>query len=251
MKLKQTFILFLFIFFLFSCADYKISKKADKIERQYYSSSGFTLIYDDELFITKAVNKKINNDDIVILHNFLKKNTPVKIINPENSMTVEAKILKKANYPKIFNSVISKKVALLLKLNPGNPFVEIIELKKNETFIAKEGSIFEEEKNVADKAPVDQIKMNDLSISSENNKKKSNKDNNFIIVISDFYYNESAVNLKNELVKKINLNKVLVKKINNNKYRLLVGPFKNFNALKNTYISLNNLGFENLNIIRE
>ena len=32
---------------------------------------------------------------------------------------------------------------------------------------------------------------------------------------------------------------------------LLVGPFKNFNALKTTYISLNNLGFENLNIYKE
>ena len=251
MKLKQTSILFFFIFFLFSCADYKINKKPDKIEKQYYSSSGFTLIYDDELFLAKVVNKKINNNDIVILHNFLKKNTPVKIINPENSMTVEAKILRKANYPQIFNSVISEKVALLLELDSKNPFVEIIELKKNETFIAKEGSIFDEEKTVADKAPVDQIKMNDLSISIENNKKKSYKNNNFIIVISDFYYKESAINLKNELVKKINLNKILVKKINNNKYRLLVGPFKNFNALKNTYISLNNLGFEYLNIIRE
>ena len=31
----------------------------------------------------------------------------------------------------------------------------------------------------------------------------------------------------------------------------LSGPFKNFNALKTTYISLNKLGFENLNIYRE
>ena len=42
-----------------------------------------------------------------------------------------------------------------------------------------------------------------------------------------------------------------VKKINDKKYRLYAGPFKNFNALKNTYISLNKLGFENLNINRE
>ena len=41
------------------------------------------------------------------------------------------------------------------------------------------------------------------------------------------------------------------RKISNNKYRLLAGPFKNFNALKSTYISLNNLGFESLNIYEE
>ena len=82
-------------------------------------------------------------------------------------------------------------------------------------------------------------------------KKKSDKKSNFILVISDFYYEDSANNLKKDLVKKTKMNNISVKKINNKKYRLLVGPFKNFNALKTTYISLNNLGFENLNIYRE
>jgi len=57
--------------------------------------------------------------------------------------------------------------------------------------------------------------------------------------------------LKKDLLKKININNISVKKINNNKYRLLVGPFENFNALKTTYISLNKLGFGGLNIYRE
>ena len=47
------------------------------------------------------------------------------------------------------------------------------------------------------------------------------------------------------------MNNFYVKKIKDNKYRLLIGPFKNFNALKTTYISLNELGFEGLNIYRE
>ena len=81
-------------------------------------------------------------------------------------------------------------------------------------------------------------------------KKKIFKDNNFIIVINDFYYEDSAINLKNELFKKTGFSNILVRKISNNKYRLLAGPFKNFNALKTTYISLNNLGFEDLNIYK-
>ena len=92
--------------------------------------------------------------------------------------------------------------------------------------------------------------MKDLSTSTES-KKNVVKKNKFILVISDFYYIDSANDLKNQLEKKLNLNNASVKKINNNKYRLLVGPFKNFNALKTTYISLNNLGFENLNIYKE
>ena len=69
--------------------------------------------------------------------------------------------------------------------------------------------------------------------------------------MSDFYYIDSANNLKNELNKKIGPNNFFVKKINNKKYRLYAGPFKNFNALKAIYISLNNLGFEGLNIYKE
>ena len=69
-------------------------------------------------------------------------------------------------------------------------------------------------------------------------------------MINDFYYEDSAINLKNELFKKTGFSNILVRKISNNKYRLLAGPFKNFNALKTTYISLNNLGFEDLNIYK-
>ena len=78
--------------------------------------------------------------------------------------------------------------------------------------------------------------MNDLTKNEVENKRKSNKKSNFILVISDFYYEESAINLKKDLVKKTKMSNISVKKINDKKYRLLVGPFKNFNALKTTYI---------------
>ena len=90
--------------------------------------------------------------------------------------------------------------------------------------------------------------MDDLSTEKILIRKNDKKSHNFTLVISDFYYIESAKLLKEELIKKINSNKILIKKINNNKYRLLVGPFENFNALKTTYISLNNFGFETLNV---
>ena len=108
--------------------------------------------------------------------------------------------------------------------------------------------MFDEEKTVAEKAPVDEIKMDDFSINESVSNKEISKGSNFLLVVNDFYYEESANNLKNDLVKKTKMNNISIKKINNNKYRLLVGPFKNFNALKTTYISLNNLGFEISNI---
>jgi len=89
--------------------------------------------------------------------------------------------------------------------------------------------------------------MNDLTLKTDIDIKKQSKIN-FIVVINDFYYLDSAKKLKKELTKKITTNNISIKKINNKKYRLFAGPFKNFNTLKTTYISLNKLGFENLNI---
>ena len=250
MNLKKVILVLLLIIQLYACADYKTDKETQYNEKLYYSSSGFALIYEEELYKQKVINRKLDNQDINVMHNILKKNTPIKIINPENSKVIETKVYKKAHYPKIFNIVISKKISTILELDVNNPYVEILELKKNKTFIAKEGSIFEDEKNVADKAPVDQIKMDDLTKDQTQIEEKITKKSNFILVISDFYYLSSANNLRNELVKKININNISVKKINNKKYRLFAGPFENFNALKNTYISLNQLGFESLNVYR-
>ena len=147
--------------------------------------------------------------------------------------------------------VISRKIASFLELDFNNPYVEIIETKKNKTFIAKKSETFDEEKNVSEKAPVDEVKMDDLIKDEIKIEKKKVLSKNFILVISDFYFLDSANNLKKELLKKTKMSNISIKKINNKKYRLLVGPFKNFNALKTTYISLNNLGFENLNIYTE
>ena len=56
---------------------------------------------------------------------------------------------------------------------------------------------------------------------------------------------------KKELIKKTGIKGYAIKKIGENKYRLLLGPFKNFNTLKSSYISLNKIGFDELNIYRE
>ena len=251
MNLNKIILLFISTHFLYSCADYQTSKKINEKEKKYYSSRGFALIYEDHLYIEKIVNKKINNDGLRVMHNLLRINTPIKIINPENSKVIETKIYKKADYPKIFNVVINKEIASILELDVNNPYVEVFETKKNKTFVAKESNTFEEEKNVSEKAPVNEVEMDDLTIEKNKSEEKIDKKSYFVLVINDFYYIDSANNLKKSLIEKTKLDNISVKKINDNKYRLLVGPFENFNALKTTYISLNNLGFENLNVYKE
>ena len=249
MKYFKIFFIFLYLFFVTSCTTLPNNKTTP--EKTYFSSSGFALVYEDSLFEKKIINKKINNEKIIVLHNILNSNTLIKLTNPINSKSITTKIFRKAEYPTIFNVTVSKKVSDILELDLENPYLEITEVKKNKTFIAKKSETFEEEKNVSEKAPVDEVKMDDLVKDKIKIEEKKVVSKNFILVISDFYYLDSANNLKKELLEKTKISNIFVKKINNNKYRLLVGPFKNFNALKTTYISLNNLGFENLNIFRE
>ncbi len=105
-------------------------------------------------------------------------------------------------------------------------------------------------KNVADKAPVTEIQIDNLS-DKETTISKEIKKYKYFIIVSDFYYLSTANELKKDLIKKTKISDIFVKKINNNTHRLLIGPFQNFNALKFSYISLNNLGFEELNIYKE
>ena len=251
MNLIYKILFFLLILFMTQCANYNNVKKSQETDKKYYSSVGFALIYDDSLLDQGILNRKIDNNEIIVLHSFLKRNTPVKLTNPDNLMSIDAKVYKNANYPKIFNVVVSKKISTILDLDPDNPYIEVIEYKSNKTFVAKESNIYDEEINVALKVPVNEIKVDDLSKKKIKTKKKSIKKTSFILVIADFYYFDSANNLKIQLINQTGNRDFIVKKINNNKYRLYVGPFKNFNTLKSTYISLNNLGFENLNVYKK
>ena len=251
MKLTKIIITLTSIVLLYSCADYKTQQAREGVEKNYYFSKGFALVYNEDLYYQKVVNKKFSDEKYGAMHNLLKVNTSVKIINPSNSKFLDIKISKKANYPKIFNIVLSRSAAFALELDMENPYVEVFETKKNKTFVAKESNTFEEEKNVSKKVPVDEVKIDILTEQDVNTKKKIVKKNNFILVINDFYYFDSANDLKKVLREKIKVDNISIKKINNNKYRLFAGPFKSFNTLKTTYISLNKLGFEDLIVHRE
>ncbi len=249
MKFNLSYI-YIFVF-LFSCTqDMKIIKKPSKIEEPIptYFSKGFALIYDNSVFESKIVDKKLNNDQNYVLHPFLNNDTLVSISNPFNSKSLTAKIKKTINYPSIYNIVITKKMADKLELDINNPYVEVLSIKKNDKFIAKEASIFDEEKKVANKAPVTSINVNDMSNFTPKIIVKKKKPS-YIINIVEFYFLESAETTKNRFEKEANLENIKIKKISKNKFKVYSGPHAYFNTVKDIYFSLNKLGFENLNII--
>ena len=246
MKFKYFFL----IFFLFSCVeDIKLINRNNIQVKKTFISKGFTLIYNDNLIKKKTIKKRIDAREYVILHSFLERNTYVKILNPINSKTVIAKVKYKTNYPIIYNSVITDRIAEELELNYDEPYIEIIEIRKNDTFFSKKAKTFDEEKNVANKAPVTDVNINIIFSEPENNKTQIKK-NEYIINIGEFYYLESANIVKNRLIDDANLSNIKIKKLSENKFRVYMGTYSSFITMKDTYFAISKLGFEHLDIMK-
>ena len=162
MNYKKLIIIFLF---LSSCSTNNINKFEDKkkVPMQVYSNKGFALLYKDNLKKSRLLNKKIDERSLIIFQKNLKKNTSVKITNLLNNKSVLAIVGKNSKYPSFYNSVISKRIAETLELDLNEPYIVITLISKNSTFIAKKSKTFEEEKEVAEKAPVDGIKISNLN----------------------------------------------------------------------------------------
>lgn len=244
-------IILLLLFFLASCTtNQQIQNDALIIEK--FSNSGFTLIYDPLLYENKTINKKMNQRDLLIFQRNLRKGTSVKLTNPENNKTIIAKVGVSAKYPDFNNSVVSIRISKELELNSDEPFIYIEEIIGNDSFIAKKSKTFEEEKTVADKAPVETISINNLNESSSDKTKKTKNKKKFSynIKIADFYYKSTANMMAERVRNEISLNNTKIEKISENTFRVLIGPFANLKTLQNAYNSVKKLDFENIEIIK-
>ena len=243
--------IFILIFlFLYSCSTNQISKK-QTIQTEAYLNKGFTLLYKDNLKKNKLISKKIDERSLIIFQKNLKKDTTVKITNLLNNKSILAKVGSKSAYPNFFNSVVSKRIFDELELDESEPYVEIKTISQNSTFLAKKAKMYDEEKNVAEKVPVEGIVINDLSLNKKKNKKKQKKDKfNYIIKIADFYYENTAILMQNKIIDDLKLKNSKISKISNTQYRVYFGPFDNLKSLKNVFDDITPLNFENIEIIK-
>ena len=249
--MKYNFFLILLIVLITSCTsnNYKTVNVDPILEK--FSNNGFALIYNDKLYNDKIISKKMNERDLIIFQRNLRKGTSVKITNPFNSKTIIAKVGKKANYPSFNNSVVSIRISKELEIDINEPYIFIQEIRDNASFIAKKAKTFEEEKKVADKAPVDSISVNDLNRTDEKKiKKKINNEFKYVIKIADFYYLNTAKQMVKRIKSELNIKKTDINKINENKFRVFTGPYLSLKALQKAYNSIETLGFENIELIK-
>ena len=114
--------------------------------KEPYVANGFAYIYNEIDFNEKIIKGKMNNDILQISHQNLKTGTLIKITNPKNKESLVLKNIKRIRYPEFYKVLITEAVSEKLKLDKNLPILEILEVKKNKSFIAKEAKTFNEEK---------------------------------------------------------------------------------------------------------
>ena len=222
-----------------------------KIENRIpYNSKGFAYIYNDEDFKNNIIKGKLDNSLMQVSHSNLNNNTLIKIINPKNNESLTIRNFKRIKYPDFYKILITKKVAEKLGIQSDFPLIEILEIKKNKSFVAKKAKIYSEEKKISSNAPVTSVEISNISKNKKN--KSINKKNEFVILIGSFYREETAKFLKKRIIKEIpnyDVKKLRIRKQSNKQTNLISGPYSTINFMKNDYIRLKKFGFEELDII--
>ena len=239
------FRLIIFLIFILSCSPQLTTLN----KKKPYSAKGFAYIYNDFDFNEKIIKGKMNNEIMQISHQNLKVGTLIKIINPKNKENIVLKNSKRIKYPEFYKILITKPVATKLKLNTNLPLLEIIEIKKNKSFVAEKAKIYNEEKKIPSKAPVANVQISNIS---KNKILKGNKGSeNIFLHIGTFYSIKTAKFLKERIIEEIkdlDQKKLKIKKINSKETQVISGPYNTVNSLKNDYIKFKNYGFEELDV---
>jgi hypothetical protein len=213
-----------------------------------YKNQGFALIYNEDLF----TDKKIDNNSLSIFHKKIKKNSFVKITNPFNDLSITAKVVSnKIEYPEFYNSVITQRIVEELSIDINEPYIDLSLISNDSTFVAKKAKTYEEEKMVAEKAPVDGIIIDNLGSVEKKDIKIIKKSFLYSIVIADFYFKDSAENMLNRIKEETNIKNPVIKKLSQTKYRVLLGPFNDIKKLEESFNEIKPLNFENLKILKD
>ena len=235
--------------FLFGCEQINTNKSSKIIFKpeNSYKNLGFALIYNSNL----ENIKKLETRSLNIYHKSLKKKSSVKILNPANGKYLIAQVKSnKEKFSNFYNSILSSRIAEELELNIKEPYVEIISISKNSTFVAKKSKMFDEEKTVAEKAPVDGIQINDLNQKKTKKKISKSKKFSYSIKVADFYYEDTAFLMKDRIKKETSIKKLKISRLSQTKYRVLIGPFNDIKSLKNSFENLDSFNFDNLEILK-
>ena len=247
--MKFKFVLIFLFIFSYGCDQSQLTKSSNKkiFFEKKFKNIGFALIYDEN-------HNKIKNFDqrsLNIFHKTLKRKSMVKITNPANGKSLIAEVKSnRIKFSEFYNSIITERIVEDLNLNTKNPYIEIVLISKNSTFVAKKTKTFEEEKKVAEKAPIDGIQIKDLNETAKKKKKKKTQSFSYSIKVADFYYKDTAEMMLSRIKAETSLDNSRVIKLSETKYRVLIGPFNDIKSIRESFEKMKLFNFENLEILK-
>ena len=157
----------------------------------------------------------------------------------------------KEKFSNFYNSILSSRIAEELSLDLNEPYVDLVLISHNSTFVAKKAKTFDEEKKVAEKAPVDGIKIDNLSDDIKSEEVTKDRIFAYSIKIADFYYKDSAKNMSSRIISETNVKNPIIQTLSKTKYRVLLGPFNDIKKLEKTFNEIKSLNFENIEILKD
>ena len=234
-----------------SCKTFNITNDNDIVlNKNNFINKGFALTYNNNLYLDKIVTKTIDNRSLLIFQKNLKTGTKVKVKNLLNGTVVIVEVGPNSKYPPFYNSVLSKRISDELNIDIENPYVEIYEILPNSFFIANKAKTFDEEKEVAMKAPVESISIKNINGDIGASKKLKKNKFDYILKIADFYYKHTAILMSDRITIETNSRNVKIMDLSSTQYRVYLGPFNNLNSLQKGFNDINILEFENIEIIK-
>lgn len=239
--MKYSYLLFIL---LFSCT----TAGVNDYKKPSFSSKGFAFIYSSDDLEKKIIKKKINPDQIIVGHNSLRRGAVIKITNPRNGKSIMVKNNMRLDFPDFYKILITKKLSDKIGLNDDFPFVEIEQLRKNKSFVAKKAETFDEEKQIHESAPIEKVNISNISKKIESAVNSTQK---FVIILGNFYSLESAELLKKRIKSESDYlrdKKITILKKNKHNYEVFLGPYNTIKKIKNDYIALKQINFDEVDL---
>ncbi len=191
------------------------------------SCSKTVQVYDKNGFASLSTNNTIVSE--------LPVGTLIKVINLDSKENITIKTSKRVL--SLNSRIISLPKEYFQKINLSGdlPFVRVISVRENNTFIAKRAKTYEEEKSINNKVNFNKIEIINLSTQQASTKK-------IYLNYGPFYFQAYADGLFKVLKFNLKNEKILYKDYKEKNYTISVGPVNNLAEFDNLHKSLGALG---------
>jgi len=171
----------------------------------------------------------------------LPKGTLIKISNFENKQSLTMRTTKQDDKLNSRLAELPLNVYNEISLDKNFPLIQVLSVKDNKSFTAKNVKIYKEEKTVANKVDFNKIEI--LSINSDKIYEKK-----ILLNFGPFYFKTYADNFYKILKFSLKDKSNLFKDYKDKKYLISIGPITNLKEFDNIYLNLSKIGLTGFNI---